>query len=451
MKTWIKWLVAVIIIAIVGYWIIAASLKGVPVRVAAAETGTVLEYVEDRAKTSLPKIHRLTMPLDGRIAPITLTEGTPVKKGQVVAEMVTADLETRLAEAKAQMEAIKGQIKINEYHALEDTALKESKDWIGTMVELVKAASKKIESSKAVYKYASEYERSMAESGQAVSKIKLSQAQMQAAVAQVDTETAEIMFNAMKMIQSVFNLAPTYINEFLNRKNLTKEVLTSQLSEAQAILTKAERDLNRAKITSPVDGVILTRHVSNERVLPAGAPLLDIGDMNALRVTADILSQDAVRIAVGNSTSIFGPAIGLAPVKGKVVKVKPQGFTKISSLGVDQQRVPVIVDFDPEAIKTLKANGRTLGNGYRVQVKIQTASAENARRIPRTALFKGESGDWQVFAVKNGKAALTNVKVGLVNDRRAQITNGLAPDDLVIVSPPVSLKTGDRLSYAKPK
>ena len=140
---------------------------------------------------------------------------------------------------------------------------------------------------------------------------------------------------------------------------------------------------------------------------------------------------------------IYGPSIGSTPVLGNVWRVRPAGFTKVSSLGVDQQRVPVIIHFKPDALKQLEEKGRTLGLGYRVRARIYTEEKENALKIPRTALFRGNNNEWQVFCVRSKKAVLVPVTLGIVNDNEAEILTGLKDGEPVVVAPPKSLKAGD--------
>jgi HlyD family secretion protein len=441
----IKWIViGVIIIAVAASMLLK---KGIPVQVAKVKTGSIKEYVEERAKTSLPHVYHLTMPLEGRILPITLKAGTEVKKGDVVARIDQADLLTAQKRVEAEISAIKSQIAVNEYNALEKTALTESTDWIKTMAELVKSTQKKILANQQVYDYSLDYENTLKASGEAVSRIKNSEARKDTAVAKVETETAEINYNAMKLMQKIFDLCPTYINQFLTRKKLVRNIFEADLGNAKAKLEKIKRDLNRTIIKSPIDGVVLKRFVSNERFLPPSTPLLDIGNLATLEVTAGILSQEVVKVKQGNVVDIYGAAIGKTPIKGSVNRIKPEGYTKISSLGVEQQRVHVIISIDQASMTAFAKQGRLLGDGYRVQVRIYTATADNALIVPRTALFKGNDGSWELFIVKDGKAMLQNVQIGLINDEKAQILNGISEHDSVIIAPPASLTSGTKVSY----
>jgi len=440
-----KWAFFIIVAAAIGFAAWLWATQGVQVRTALATKGTIRTYVDERAKTTLPKTHKITMPLTGRIKPILLLEGASVKKDEVVAEMEASDLRTTVAEGEAKVKAIEWQIKINQYNEMEKTALKDSDNWIKSFAEAVSANRKKVDASKQMAQFAKDYEKTIIESGSAVSRINQTEAKMKAAVAQVDLEAAELNCRSMETCQLMMNLLPLYIRQFLEIKTLNSEVLSSQLAEARETLEKAKRDLGKALIKSPVDGVVLKRCYSDERVLQAGTVLLDIGEMRLLEVTADILSQDVTNIKVGDEAEISGPSIGAEPVKGKVSRIKPEGFTKVSSLGVEEQRVPVVVAFEPASLEGLAARGRALSVGYRVQTRVYTAKRDGALIVPRTALFRGDGGKWHLFMAANNIARLVDVDVGLSNDIEAEITKGLKEGDAVIVAPPTSLSDGARL------
>ena len=442
----VKWAIGIIIVVLIVASIIYSKMQGIPVLAEKVTKGNVSEYIEERAVTALPKLYKITMPLSGRITPILLTPGTSVKKDQIIAQLDEADIQTAIAEANARVNAIKGQIAINQYNALETTALDESAKWIKTMENLVKVSEKKVLASNSVYKYAQEYERAMAKSGEAVSRINDSKAKMEAAVKKVELESASIMQNAYKIIDSIFKLAPVYINEFIHIKSLNDAVLKSQLAEAKAALQEAQRNLQRSKIKSPINGIVLNKHISNLRFLPAGTLLMEIGNLDNLQVNANILSEEAINISKGNSVDIFGAAIGDISINGKVIRIDPKGFTKLSSLGVEQQRVHVKIAFDKNSLDSLKKANKILGDSFRLQVKVYTASKQNVLKVSRTALFKGNDGNWKVYVIKDNKAKLQNITIGLINDNEAEVVKGLSEGDKVILAPSNTMEDGTRVS-----
>jgi HlyD family secretion protein len=192
-------------------------------------------------------------------------------------------------------------------------------------------------------------------------------------------------------------------------------------------------------IRAPVTGVVLKRLRESESVVPAGEPLLEIGDPKNLEVVSDLLSTDAVRISTGNSVLIEGWG-GEKTLKGKVRRIEPSGFTKISALGVEEQRVNVVVDFDDVAV-----GGNTLGDGFRVEVRIIVWEKQNVLKVPISGLFRlGE--EWAVYVVTDGRAARHTLTIGQRNSLEAEVLSGLQPGDVVIVHPSDAVQEGVRVA-----
>jgi HlyD family secretion protein len=162
-----------------------------------------------------------------------------------------------------------------------------------------------------------------------------------------------------------------------------------------------------------------------------------------------VLSQEVVRVKIGQPAEVFGPAIGDRPLRGKVKNIYPAGFTKVSSLGVEQQRVKVIVAFHEEDQRQLierRATGEwDLGVDYRVRVRIITDERSGALVIPRSALFRGAAGQWQVFVIRDGVARLQPIEVGLMNDEQVEVQSGVSADELLVLAPETNLTDGTKV------
>jgi HlyD family secretion protein len=192
-------------------------------------------------------------------------------------------------------------------------------------------------------------------------------------------------------------------------------------------------------IRAPVTGVVLRRLRESESVVPAGEPLLEIGDPKNLEIVSDLLSTDAVRISAGSLVLIEGWG-GEKTLKGKVRRIEPAGFTKISALGVEEQRVNVVIDFDDAA-----AGQNVLGDGFRVEVRIVVWEKENVLKVPISALFR-VGGEWAVYMVGNGRAARRTLTIGQRNSLEAEVLSGLQQADVVIVHPSDAVQEGVRVS-----
>lgn len=443
MKRIVIFSISAVLILAIGWGAYASLHNGAPVEAAEVRRGAISEFIEERGQTRLPMTYLITMPYSGRIQAIALREGDPVSEGQVVAQMVPKDLEISLDAAQAAADQLDAQIAETEDTSVEQTTKLQSERFVESMAHTVAAAEARVEAGRAKLNYAEKNLgriQSLHERG-ATTEDELDVANVEYVESSIDFHQDELVNSAMASLQSATVLLPTAIDQYIDRKSLSVAVLRKELMEAEANLQKVRNDVERGTMRSPVNGIVLERNIENERQVAAGTVLLSIGDLSELEAEADVLSQDVVRVREGNLVEIYGAAIGKEPVLGKVKRVYPAGFTKISSLGVEQQRVKVIISFDSGELPSLVTE-RGLGVGYRVRVRIFMARNEDALVIPRAALFRGAEGNWEVFAVRNKTVELQNVRVGLMNDSVVEITSGLSEKDIVVLAPEISLTAG---------
>jgi HlyD family secretion protein len=441
-------MILAIVVVIIGAFVFAGGAMngGLPVEVAVAERGPIREFVDERGKTRLPQAYNLTMPFDGRISPIEFMEGAPVYKGQVVAQIVPSDLDLSVEAASASVDRLKASIKENDDVSVETTELHQSRSFAESMDRTVEAAKAQVESGKAKLDYSNsnlERIRKMFQTKTATQD-EMERAQLNQVQANVEYQQSVLIERATEAIQAATALLPTAVQQYMDRKGLTHDVLKMQLAEAEVRLKQAERDRLRGEIRSPIEGVVLERAISDERQLTSGTPLLKIGRLEDLEVEADILSQDVVNVKEQDPVEISGPAIGHKPAHGIVKRIYPAGFTKISSLGVEQQRVRVVISINKEDLDRLRKN-RDLGVDYRVRVRVITADKNDALIVPRSSLFRGGDGRWQLFVVRDGRARLQAVDTGLMNDETVEIASGVQPNDMVVLAPETSLRDGVRV------
>lgn len=420
------------------------SGSALPVDVVVAEKGTIKAFVEERAKTTLPRIFRIAMPLNGRILPITVEEDQQVTSGQVIAQMDTSDLDAEVAKAQYRVEQFSKKIIEQADNRLEDNSLVQFDEFLKSMDLTVEAASKQQDASKAKWEFArSEFDRKYQLSKRsAISESELNEADLFKKQSEIDYQKDILTWRSLQAIQSAMQLGKISILKYKEKKVLSEAVLKEEQKEAISQLEQLQRDRKRASMQSPVDGTVLTKYFENERMLTAGEILLEIGQLKDLEVEVDVLSQYVGNIRVGSPVDIEGPALGNRVVKGRVKRIYPKGFTKVSSLGVEQQRVKVIIEFDQDLWKELQEQNRKLGMDYRVRVKIYTDIKANVVKVPRSTLFRNGSGQWQAFLIRNGKTVLVDVEPGVMNDFEAEINKGIKPGDRLIVAPSMNLAPG---------
>lgn len=239
----------------------------------------------------------------------------------------------------------------------------------------------------------------------------------------------------------------------LDHAQLLVTAAQAAVNQAAAMVLKRQADLrtahsagtpqhrgaaNYVPVRSPVSGRVLKRNQQSEAVLAAGTPILEVGDPTKLEIVTDLLSADAVKVHEGDRVIVeeWG---GARPLDAKVQRIEPFGFTKVSALGIEEQRVNVVMGFvsPPES-------WRALGHGYRVVTRIIISDHPNALKVPVSALFR-TGADWSVFVESGGRAHLRKVGVGEHNNLEAEVTGGLSEGERIILHPSDKIADGVRV------
>jgi HlyD family secretion protein len=391
-KRWVWASMIALLLLLVILAVVSKMNKKSLVRVAVATEGNIKAYVEERARTSLPHIYHVTMPLQGRVLPITVEEGDKVTVGEIVVQLEDIDWQDTTRQVKDILVVVDNWIQASEAQVKANRIRQDFTKWEWEKNEiLLKSAS--------------------------ISERQGRDSKREYLDSTVKIEESQAMYHMSKAFQSMVELMPAYV----------------------------KRNLDRTLVKSPVSGTVLKRHVWNEKVMTPGEPLLDIGNLAEMEVTADILSEEAVHIQPGDEVEIFGESVGSVPIQGSVRVVEPEAFTKMSSLGVEEQRVPVKIAFAKQVLHALSQSDKTIGLHYRVRVRIITDEKSRVVIVPRTTLFRGVEGNWQIYRVMTDRVKLTNVDVGLMNDHQAEILSGVQVGETVIVAPESSVGDGTRV------
>lgn len=223
----------------------------------------------------------------------------------------------------------------------------------------------------------------------------------------------------------------------------THEVRRRELESARAQLIQPGQ-ANQASTTcciqvkAPVTGRVLKVVARSEQVLQAGSPLVELGDPADLEIVVDLLSRDAVRVAAG-AVARIGNWGGDTDLHARVRRIEPTGFTKVSALGIEEQRVKVLLDpADPPDA------WRSVGHGYRVVARITVWQGTDLVLVPLGALFRS-GGDWAVFVRVDGRARLRRIEIGERNMHAARVIRGLTPGEEVVMHPSDSIQDGTRI------
>lgn len=291
---------------------------------------------------------------------------------------------------------------------------------------------------------------------------KAAQFAVQLAAAELEQAKAEFAF-AEQELKRANALAPTQAISVraLEKAASDVEVRKAAVARAEASLQLRRRELDSAKarllmptdamaggsapsvccvqVRAPANGRILKIVTKSEQVLPVGTLLVEIGDPAELEIVVELLSTDAVKIKPGAAATVEGWG-GPTSLQAVVERIEPAGFTKVSALGIEEQRVKTVLRLSgPPGIWS------ALGHDYRVFVRIEAWQAGNVLRVPLSALFR-EGDRWAVFREQSGRARLTRVDIGHRNTSIAEVTSGLAAGDRVITHPSDRVEDGVRVA-----
>lgn len=375
--------------------LLAVALWPTPVEVdvAAVSRGALVVTVDDEGRTRVRDRFVVSSPVAGRVLRIELEPGDRVRRGDVVARLL-ADVPPLLD--------------------------------VRTQAELRAA----VESARALV--------GGARADQQRAAAALEQAQLEAARARRLIAAGVLSTQELETRETEARLA----QQAMSAATYAVEAASAQLEQAEARLAipRAPRAGDgTVAVRAPVDGVILRRLRESESVVPAGEPLVEIGDPARLEIVADLLSSDAARIKEGSRALVQLVASDEAAADATVRRIEPSGFTKVSALGVEEQRVNVILD-----LADLSSEDAVLGDGYRVEVRVVVWESPDVLKVPTSALFR-DGDQWAVYAVRDGRARRTPVSIGHYTGREGELVEGLSEGTEVIVHPGDAIREGVRV------
>ena len=367
-----------------------------PVDIAAVGYGPMIVTVGDEGETRIPDVFVVSAPANGRLRRIEAEPGDSLRANETtIAEIEPADadlLDPRTeAEATAQL----------------------------SVAESAEALAR------------SNLERAEAELRFAESEVRRSrELAASGTIAERDLEAAERAFRTSRAALGV--------------AHADLEMRRFELARAEAhLMSPAEMSDSRLgceciSISSPVDGKVLRVHRESAGFVRAGEPLVDVGNPGQLEVVVDLLSTDAVKIRSGDRALVENWGGGDV-LDARVRRVEPFAFTKVSALGIEEQRVNVVLD-----IVAGDDNDHALGHGYKVDVRVVLWEAAEALKVPITALFR-DADNWAVFVETRGRARKRFVDVGHMTSTEAEVLDGLADADRIVVYPGEAVGEGTRI------
>lgn len=391
-------------IAVTGVLVLAAAgglwwafaPQPVAVDMVRVERGDLLITIDEEGLARVRDVYQIFAPVSGELLRIPVKVGDPVEAGAVVATIVPQESGLLDPRSRAEAEAA--------VRAAEDAVLSAQSD--------------------------------------------LTIARSEQDYWQTEAERKELLlekgFTTLQAVQQA-RLELARRTSLIANAEATLEMRQHQLEQAQARLAQSSPDTPvgdaRRDVRAPAAGQVLRIDNESARSLPAGTPLMEIGRPDDLEIVVDLLSADAVRIEVGAPATISGWG-GDQELKARISRIEPTGFTKVSALGVEEQRVPVRLDLlDPPE------NRPRLGHLYRVFVRIEAHRVADAVLVPTSALFRTDN-EWSAFVVEEGKGRLRQISIGARNADMAEVLEGVEAGASVIVHPSDQITDG---SAVKPR
>ena len=403
-KKWIYSASTVLALAVVAAW--AFAPRSIEVEVAAATVGRFEMAVEEDGKTRLSERYVVSTPLTGRLSRIELREGDAVTEGMtmaMVAPALPAMLDERgRRELRARLEGAEAGV-----------------------------------------------EGAVARQGRA--RVALQQARNEAWRTE---QLAQQGFISVTRLDSD-RLAAQAASKELEAATAQLHVATHDVEQARAALSiglqaPGASAMRGFPLRSPIAGQVLRVLQSSESAVTLGTPLVELGDTSKLEIVAELLTTDALAVQPGSAVAIErwgGPRL----LQGRVTRIEPSAFTKVSALGVEEQRVRVLI-----AITSPREQWVALGDGFRVGVRIITLAQEQALQVPVSAVFpvaaagaEGATPAYAVFAMVEGRARTVRVSLAGRNGVTAWLREGLSPGTRVIVYPPSGVLDGARVRERK--
>ncbi|MGD9648933.1 MAG: efflux RND transporter periplasmic adaptor subunit, partial [Pirellulales bacterium] len=393
--------------------------RPVPVDLGEVVRGDLEVTVDEEGKTRIKERYTVSAPLAGRLRRIDLDPGDAVEAGKTLLAVIEpsdpALLDKReLAEAEARVKAA-------------DATLRQ--------------AAPRLETARAALEYAqSEYRRKRAlRERNGITDSELEDAELRVRTRAEDLKAAEFAVQIAQFELEQAQAALVRSRPSVEEADDIEANGPANGNGANGDVATADASASRIEIRSPITGRVLHVFEESAGVVPVGTELIEVGNPADLEIEIDVLSSDAVSIAPGAPVHLVHWG-GEYPLAGQVRLVEPAAFTKVSALGVEEQRVDVVVDFtDPPEKRA------ALGDGFRVEARIVVWQGKDIVKVPASALFR--QGDARaVYRVVDDRAVLTPIKVGHSNSQEYEVLEGLSEHDVVVVHPNDAVVDGVKIT-----
>lgn len=382
MKIKKAWLVGIILVAVI---VITAALMGggQKVEVTQAEKGIFTQVIEETGYVQVIEEQQIQAAQTASVSQLLLEAGDQVQKGQLLMVLSSPELEAEIASVRSQLAQVESQLE-------------------GADLELISL------------------------------RAELNQARE-------DLDRKKALLEAGALAEAEYQITQL---EFLKIENLAAQQesnadgLAKQVRDCQVMLDTLSSKSSDLEVRSSVEGILLDVPIKEGQVVTPGTLLAQISAGEGMEVKTDLLSDEIRQVQVGQKVTITSPVLGDQSLVGRVSKIYPQAYEKVSALGVIQRRVPVLISMEQTA---------NLRPGYEVRVSIETVHKEDVTLLPREAVRLNSDSDYQVMAVVDNRIINTPVALGEKNQLSVEIIEGIQPGQIVVWDGSLELKEGSRV------
>lgn len=396
-----------IVIFAIGALAYVKLQEGQAVETTVVSKGEIKQYVEDTATVESNTKQTAYIEGAGKIVSIKVNVGDAVKKGDVLLIMDKEELELKLKDANAKIQAAKAQLQGTDIsNSLNKIEIAQAA--VDTAKVNYESASRNLNNAKALY------------SSGSISKQEMNNAEDSYKTAEAALKSANFQLEDTKAG------TPDYV----------KNQYAAAVEEAVIQRDTINKSMEKQQVLSPVDGIILEKLVDENSVGTSGTAAFLIGDTKSLELEANILSDDINKVKIDNDVEVSGKSIGDSIIKGKVVKIAPEAKNITSSLGVNQKRVAVTIEISGD-VGMLKPS-------YDLDVKIINERKKDTLLVPDSAVFDYK-GVPCVFVVDSGKAVIRQIKKGIEGEKSIEVIGGLKLGEKILVKPDNDIKEGMKI------
>ena len=441
-------------LGIVAILVLAFRPSPIVVDVAEVKRDDVQVTVDEEGETRIRKRYLVSAPVAGRLARIKLDEGDRVTQGEIIARIDPLPLESDIQEAQARLRQWQAEKKGVETQRPKREAIAQAEASIRAATAKQKEAQAKVEQAKAALQQAERdrdrHQQLFADG--AVSRQQKEQAELEAITKAKASEAEQRIADSTAAEVTAAKEALAIIRAEQQDPDYLLDVYDARIASVEAELAKLNDDAQRTNITSPIDGYVFRVNLESAKYVEAGTQLLELGDPQDLEIVVDLLSSDAVKVKPG-ATMYLEHWGGESILKAKVRSVEPSAFTKVSALGVEEQRVNVVADLIDSEVSFEVGQGR-LGDRYRVETRTVVWSRDDVLVVPSSALFRCEennrvssniSNTWCAFVVENDRVQKRQIEVGQRSNFEAVIEAGLEVKEKVILHPTEQIQSGTKV------